>query len=374
MTGSSRPAILVDALSIKRGGGLTVLDRLARAYAGAGIRTVVAVATERVAETLGAGGGALPVVDLVANTAKARQAALFRTTRFGDLAARHGAGVVFSFNYHTPCRLPQVTYHINVIPFLDLRARIAAVGAVRAVLQRRAALSALRRSSMNLFESAHLFDLARRTGTPIRDPHVNHIGVDAPPEPLAGILPGRRIAAVTSGARHKRNDLLLDLHRRLNRERTGTDRIGLVVMGDADAIRAGLPEAARAYTDEQPDIVFTGYCDRPRLFRELAGSLCLATFSELESFYMVAIEAMMAGCPAVAAGISSIEESVGDAGLIFPPGDVAAAAGRIEDLLDPGTRRAVVERGLAWASRFDAEDCAAAIVRRTRPLWKDDGR
>ena len=47
------------------------------------------------------------------------------------------ADAVVSFNYHTPVDLPQVTYHINVIPFLPWRQRRAAVEQGAGLAQRR---------------------------------------------------------------------------------------------------------------------------------------------------------------------------------------------------------------------------------------------
>ena len=86
------------------------------------------------------------------------------------------------------------------------------------------------------------------------------------------------------------------------------------------------------------------------------------SFSELESFYMVAVEAMSVGCPVVVPQISSIEESVGDAGLTFASGDVDGALEYIEKLLDPGYRSEWSSRSCEWAAQFDASVCADRIV------------
>lgn len=361
--------ILFDGLSVKRGGGLTILDRLARAFAQAGIHTVVATSTERVAEVIGRDAPGGLDVALITNTASAARATLYRRRGFERLRQSTGARAVFSLNYHTRTAAPQATYHVNVIPFLPPKARRAAVGLVRAFMHRKAALQALRHSDLNLFESRFLLDLATDTKVAIRNPSVHHIGVDRPEGLPASTPPLRRMIAVTSGARHKRNDLLFQLHQRLNASRTGDDRIGLAILGDADAIRGGLDAHTRFYADNTEGIDFLGYCDRDRLFAELARSLCLVTHSELESFFMVAIEAMMAGTPTVAPMISSIEESVGDAGLTFEAGNVAAAAAHVEALLEPSHRARIAALGRDWADRFDAKRCADAIVERTSTLF-----
>src|SRR5262249_18961064 len=62
-----------------------------------------------------------------------------------------------------------------------------------------------------------------------------------------------------------------------------------------------------------------------------ADAFCLA--SRYEGFGLPALEAIARGAPVAAAAGSSIAEVVGDAGLLFTPGDVDACATAIERLL-----------------------------------------
>lgn len=72
-----------------------------------------------------------------------------------------------------------------------------------------------------------------------------------------------------------------------------------------------------------------------------------------ESFGRVAAEAMLNGLPVVASDLPALREVVGDAGLLFPPGDTAAAAAAVARLAGSvELRRDLGQRGIARASRF----------------------
>jgi glycosyltransferase involved in cell wall biosynthesis len=83
-----------------------------------------------------------------------------------------------------------------------------------------------------------------------------------------------------------------------------------------------------------------------------------------EPFGIAIVEAMAAGCPVVAARSGGIPEIVehGHTGLLVPPGDAAALATAISDLLaNPARRRALVAAGRAAVARY-APDVVAAQV------------
>lgn len=349
--------IAFDALNIRHGGGLTVLSRLAQAFAATGHETHVITSTAAVAESLRDEARIRPHVVRGANNALAAQ--LFRHRRWEALMREIGAEAVFGFNYRTPTSLPQVTYHINVIPLLPFDQRRAAVGIYRAVLQAHYAKSALRRSNLNLFESEHILALARTASGQIANPLVRYIGIDIPDDNISARSPQKTIVAVTSGARHKHNELLFALHRTLRPHGIGLRLVGL---SSAELDVSDEMRAEKDYALAQSDIVFVGYCDRVRLYEELRTALALVSFSELESFFMVPVEAMSVGCPAIVTDTSSVRESVGDAGLLIAPGNVEQAAAHVLALLDRSTRTAVAERGRAWSARFDAKTCAREIV------------
>jgi phosphatidylinositol alpha-mannosyltransferase len=77
-----------------------------------------------------------------------------------------------------------------------------------------------------------------------------------------------------------------------------------------------------------------------------------------ESFGRVAAEAMLNGIPVVASDLEAVRDLLGDeaAGLLFPPGDVDAAAGAITRLAaNPGLRRRLGEEGVARARAFEPQ-------------------
>lgn len=355
--------IAFDGLNIRKGGGQTVMLRLARAFARAGHGVEIFTGAPDMGERDVALGDAVHFTHIPA-AASAFGALKVRHGQWDRLMAEKRCDAAFGFNYWIPTKLPQATYHINVIPFLPFGKRRSAVGLTRALIQSRYAKAALSSSAINIFESEHIRELAQQAhGGTIRNRHVRYIGVELPRNVTIPDVPARTIAAVTSPAFHKHNEYLFDLHRLLA-ERHPDNPVGLKLIGiTREALHANEHIAARKdYALGQESIDFVGYVDRARLFAELANSLALVSFSELESFFMVALESMAVGCPAIATDVSSIRESVGAAGLLVPPGDVAAAADHVERLLDPVFRNARQAQGLAWVQRFEAENCADAIV------------
>jgi alpha-1,3-rhamnosyl/mannosyltransferase len=72
---------------------------------------------------------------------------------------------------------------------------------------------------------------------------------------------------------------------------------------------------------------------------------------------------MISGAPVVCSDATSLPEVVGDAALLFPAGDHAAAAAQISRVLDePALRSSLVEAGAARAASFSWERTAAATV------------
>src|SRR5690606_34382952 len=99
-------------------------------------------------------------IEMVPAASSAAGALKYRHFEWDAACARLGCDAAFGFNYWIPTALPQVTYHINVIPFLPWKERCVAVGWMRAMIQNHYAQHALRLSAINLFESNHIRDLA----------------------------------------------------------------------------------------------------------------------------------------------------------------------------------------------------------------------
>lgn len=81
-----------------------------------------------------------------------------------------------------------------------------------------------------------------------------------------------------------------------------------------------------------------------------------------EQFGRVLVEAMAAGVPVVGSSSGAIPEVVGDAGIIFPEGDVEALSAALDALQrDPTLRMSLSERGLARAEEFGTARFAARV-------------
>jgi glycosyltransferase involved in cell wall biosynthesis len=66
--------------------------------------------------------------------------------------------------------------------------------------------------------------------------------------------------------------------------------------------------------------------------------------SRAESFNRVAAEALATGTPLVASDLAPVREVVGEAGLLFPPGDLTAAADCLRRLVHDADLREVLSR------------------------------
>ena len=351
--------LLIDALNLTRGGGVIVMVRLAFAFLSAGYRVTVLTA-RNLPETNFADSNVEIIIEKSA-TGPLR-AMLYRKYQLNARAQAIGSDLVLSFNYFSQVSLPQFTYHINVVPFLGFKKRVSAVGLLRAIVLPFAANKALTRSTANIFESDFVHSLAANNIKIIRNPAIAHIGAEfsyqmekSPRERLNGSY-----VTVTSGARHKRNDLTVAFFRRIIVEEPDA-KLGFI--GDTDAIRRSLSSEDLDFVDRSSAITFHGYVGRTQLYKLLAAGKALITFSELESFFMVAIEAMSVGCPVIAADNSAIKESVGTAGLVVPSGDVEAA---VQVALKIDTSEVFAQHAKAsreWSQAFEANACTSNFIK-----------
>lgn len=120
-------------------------------------------------------------------------------------------------------------------------------------------------------------------------------------------------------------------------------------------------DAARA----PPGVRFLGRIpDADLAARYQAADVLCAPSLGGESFGMVIVEAMAAGCPVVASALPGYAEAALGAALLVPPGDpaaLAAALARAGD--DPALRRRLAERGRARAGALCWTRVAGQVVR-----------
>lgn len=113
---------------------------------------------------------------------------------------------------------------------------------------------------------------------------------------------------------------------------------------------------------------FTGYVPDEALPLWYNAASLFAFPSVYEGFGLPVVEAMACGAPVLAAGVSSIPEAAGTAGLLFDPQDVTALRDRITAVLqDPELAATMRAEGLQHARRFSwarAGRQTAAVYRR----------
>jgi glycosyltransferase involved in cell wall biosynthesis len=108
-----------------------------------------------------------------------------------------------------------------------------------------------------------------------------------------------------------------------------------------------------------PQILATGYLDKPDVRALMAASALLVLPSLEEGFGLPVVEAMAAGLPVVCSSGSALAEVAGDAACLVDPHDVNGLAHAVERLLDD---RPLAEemrrRGLERSRRFDWDESA----------------
>ena len=108
---------------------------------------------------------------------------------------------------------------------------------------------------------------------------------------------------------------------------------------------------------------FLGFVPEDDLPAIMAGALAFVFTSTYEGFGNVPIEAMACGCPVVTTGLTSMRETVGDAGLLVPARDAAATADAIRRLArEPSLARELREAGLRKVEQFTWRNTALGTV------------
>jgi glycosyltransferase involved in cell wall biosynthesis len=135
-------------------------------------------------------------------------------------------------------------------------------------------------------------------------------------------------------------------------------RAGLVLAGDgplADEAEAAGATVLRRPTDADLDAAY-------------ADALCLACVSREEGFGFTPLEALATGVPPVVSELPVFRETLGEAALRVPAGDVEALADALRRLeREPELRARIVEAGRARLREFSWERAA----RETRAVFEE---
>ncbi len=120
-------------------------------------------------------------------------------------------------------------------------------------------------------------------------------------------------------------------------------------------------EARAAAGDLAGRVTFLGPVADPR--EALARAHCLLHCADAEPWGLALVEALAAGRPVVAADAGGPREIVtGGAGRLFPPGDAAAAAAALQEVLaDPAAPAAARTRGEQFPVEASAERFREAL-------------
>ena len=166
---------------------------------------------------------------------------------------------------------------------------------------------------------------------------------------LADVIVWPYLLSMGSTRRHK--DLPTLLHA-FARVAPAHPDLRLLLVGDTDlafvdSTLAGTPAEVRHR------VLFTGRLADPPLRTLYAGAEVFVFPSRYEGFGLPPLEAMEMGAPVVVANASSLPEVVGEAALLFEPGDIAACAAAIESVLtQPALREQLIAAGYERAGGF----------------------
>jgi glycosyltransferase involved in cell wall biosynthesis len=162
---------------------------------------------------------------------------------------------------------------------------------------------------------------------------------------------GGLVCWVGKMGRQDRVDLVLDLAEQLVREH-GRDGCRFVLLGDGECL-----EELRAATSERHLdrwVSFPGWLPENEVFDYLASAdLGIDASLQAEVTPVKVLEYMAAGLPVVAFDLPETRAVARGAGVLVPPGDVAAAAKAVAELLDDSQRRLAL--GAEGRRRVSAE-------------------
>ena len=366
MTNTPPVHVVFNAMSIRPGGGLTVLLGLIKGLASQDqikVNTTVVCSANGTYDALLEQG--IAKVEQPLKNASGIKRQIWAVTRLGGLVKELKADVFVSVNqFIRGVSCPQVIYHVNVLRFMPVRANGSVTHFIAEHLRNYSALQALRKASANVFESAFIQDCAE-TFHDRNDPldQVIYIGL---PDYLVNAsktearYTAGQLFAITSSEPHKDNSTMIRTLAELVKLRTEVDwRLKIAGFDDTWSDYKTLARSL----DVLDRIQWLGFLTQAEITIHLRESLSLISTSKVESFCMVALEAMARGCPPVVSDCSAMPESVGEGGLLAKPGDPKSFAQAVLSLHDsPDLRNQYVEKGFEHVRSFRWNTCGEQFV------------
>ena len=367
--------LVINAIPIRPGGGLTVLIGLLDGLrkTNAPLEIVVLASDAATIEELHRVGHADEVRPLLENVGAAR-AFLWQNLQLGRLLNELEADLLLTVNHYLlNISCPQVVYHLNLTRFLTDRPPQSLTQRINEAIRDKTARWAVERADMNVYESHFLKEAALNLVQPHSDKQrVIYIGlpdetvnaaVELPEQEYQPAVSGTvNLLSITSPHVHKDNDTLIKMMRVLCDERPHVDW-QLHIAGGTNAAAWQTIQQLAAELGVVERITWHGFCQWEQLEKMLHNSLCLVSTSLVESFAMVAVEAMARRCPAIVVDATSMPESVGKAGILVPPKsstEFAKAVLRLHD--DAAWRTERVQQGIEHIQSLRWSDCGYQFV------------
>ena len=146
------------------------------------------------------------------------------------------------------------------------------------------------------------------------------------------------IVVVTSPQPHKRNELLVPILSELRKKAPAVGWRIKIFGGLGPDVWQNL-KATALEQGVLDNIEFMGYRTREEVNSALDSAACLLSTSAVESFCMVALEAMARGCPVIVSDDAAMPESVGEDGFVVDSLDSSAVADVAKQLYGDATFR-----------------------------------
>jgi glycosyltransferase involved in cell wall biosynthesis len=128
-------------------------------------------------------------------------------------------------------------------------------------------------------------------------------------------------------------------------------------------------DAAVARAHHRDRVIRLGWVDGRTRADLLAGASVFAYPSRYEGFGLPPLEAMTAGTAVVATRTGALPEVLGDAAAFVVPGDPAALAATLtEVMIDQTKRDSLIDRGRKRAARYSWDACAEGLIHLYRHL------
>ncbi len=360
--------LVINAISTKPGGGLTVLSTLLRGLQrlGTDLHVTVLVSDPRTILALEQLGCADDIVQVLvgAPTSKFYWWEIYSLSK---LLKKLNCDVVLRSNHYlfnVPC--PQVVLHQNLWRFNPPNPDVPPVNNSVERLRNWSARKALKSAAANVFICHYLRKLAELQ-VPASGPrnYVIHNSIDDAILDHSSEMPDRYdgspvIAAVQDGNIQKDNATLVRMMHELVQREPHVDW-RLKVAGGTGIGRFGddfIQLARERGVEDRID--WLGFQTQAEINELLRTSLCLTFTSVVEAFGLPPLEAMARRCPVVACNATAMPEIIKDAGLLVQPRQEAEFADSVIRLYRDSTlRRELANRGLERARDFPASASAA---------------